>query len=360
MKSKKRDRKDKRRRHEEKRKKTKRRHRRRSSSSSESSTSRSPRSLSRSPVRNKSRVEQASSSPDSLSRKHRPPLSLESSRFPTSSNGDMRKAANGAYAANEQDRRRRRRSSSENEIVSFTYSRPTVGPTRFGAADETELPRQVRNTSLVAKVAAASLRNSSPVPLEDSIGSKGVSHFERFPQRGSTDHSARRTHSSGFSDSGFSVGDAVLEKRNLRERDIWRGDRGRRSQERGSTFSQSQGKEDASALAASAYELKTYHRAFGLDVGGYAFVGEEEALPVSNTHRGEGATDSLQDAIKAGAAASLLHGSLVQVKKTERHGTREKTNSKTHPHLFWQCWSCGADNYKTRHQCFKCKRLFAL
>ncbi|KFH04733.1 hypothetical protein TGMAS_251790 [Toxoplasma gondii MAS] len=320
MKSKKRDRKDKRRRHEEKHKKTKRRHRRRSSSSSESSTSRSPRSLSRSPVRNKSRVEQASSSPDSLSRKHRPPLSLESSRFPTSSNGDMRKAANGAYAANEQDRRRRRRSSSENEIVSFTYSRPTVGPTRFGAADETELPRQ----------------------------------------RGSTDHSARRTHSSGFSDSGFSVGDAVLEKRNLRERDIWRGDRGRRSQERGSTFSQSQGKEDASALAASAYELKTYHRAFGLDVGGYAFVGEEEALPLSNTHRGEGATDSLQDAIKAGAAASLLHGSLVQVKKTERHGTREKTNSKTHPHLFWQCWSCGADNYKTRHQCFKCKRLFAL
>ncbi|CBZ56260.1 conserved hypothetical protein [Neospora caninum Liverpool] len=306
-------------RHQEKHK-DKRRHRRPSSSSDSSA------SLSRSPVRKKIRGRKPDSSASTTQREISPPPRV----FPPSPRSYGRDArANCAYALDDRSRRRtRRRSSCENEVVSFTYSRPTVDAASSEAA-EADHTRTLRSSSVVAKVAAATLKNRSPATREERGAPEQLIPSERLAH-GSSEN--RRKAHVGVRD-GFS-GDKSLGKPDR------------------------PGIEDSSALAASSYELKTYHKAFGLDVGGYAFVGEEESFPLSDSRREEDRRP-LEAAVAAGAAASLLHGSLVEVKGTERPRRFEKRTSKTHPHLFWQCWSCGADNYKTRHQCFKCNRLFA-
>ncbi|PFH31439.1 hypothetical protein BESB_028740 [Besnoitia besnoiti] len=329
--------------HEEKHKKSKLKRRKRShSSSSSSSASPSP-----SPVlRHRGRVKVLSSPvrrADDREALNAALLATASPRAPVAA-PDLRRSgrADGRrqHAEGVPERRRRRSSSDgDHQVVSFVYNRPTVGPT--GAYEEEEQGSATSgHVSLVAKVAAASLQNSSP-------SSQGAGDRERKRSRHrladdddwAQQRPKKKSNFSGFSDAGPSVGGG-----------------GRTGEKRRSNFSSKAGEEDASSVSASAYEVKTYHKAFGLDVGGYSFVGEEEVLQSPRAQRGD--KGEMKDAVKAGAAASLLHGPLVEVTGTNPRGGR--ISKKTHPHLYWQCWSCGADNYKSRHQCFKCNRLFAL
>ncbi|OEH73730.1 uncharacterized protein LOC34617820 [Cyclospora cayetanensis] len=103
-------------------------------------------------------------------------------------------------------------------------------------------------------------------------------------------------------------------------------------------------------------ELANYRKAFGLSCGNYAFVSDTAALPAAASNA---ALAAAAVASAAGAPGGpLLTSSLDSTR--EKGGDREgnRVTPKTHPHLYWSCWKCSALNFKTRHQCHKCNRLF--
>lgn len=105
-----------------------------------------------------------------------------------------------------------------------------------------------------------------------------------------------------------------------------------------------------------ALDVINYRRAFGLSCGTYTFVSEGTALPPA-------AAAAVSAAAAQAAAAGGPKGGLLMTSNKGGRGETEiqndfRVNPKTHPHLYWSCWKCSALNYKTRHQCYKCNRLF--
>ncbi|PHJ21897.1 hypothetical protein CSUI_004252 [Cystoisospora suis] len=123
--------------------------------------------------------------------------------------------------------------------------------------------------------------------------------------------------------------------------------------------------------AASDYELKAYRQAFGLNVGSYTLVDEDDISQIPSStrasrldHTEKGSEDPSKS---VSCPAPLLTSTLLNVGKdhpekgvSKGGGGHERISRKTHPHLYFQCWGCEAFNRKTCHQCWKCKRLFSL
>lgn len=94
-----------------------------------------------------------------------------------------------------------------------------------------------------------------------------------------------------------------------------------------------------------------FHRAFGLGCGAFELVSEHEGfLPVQGGSGG----------LRRREADSLAPPPLIVAPPQEQTAPSRdvRVNPKTHPHLYWECWKCGAPNFKNRIQCHRCNRLY--
>lgn len=105
------------------------------------------------------------------------------------------------------------------------------------------------------------------------------------------------------------------------------------------------------SLQGSVFDLQNYRKAFGLSCGNYTFVPEGDSMPAA-------AAAAVSAAAAAATAAGGPGGTMLSVGGGSQGDRGTRVTPKTHPHLYWSCWKCGALNYKTRHQCIKCNRLF--